>query len=452
MKIEWREVELPDFGVPEESSTIPTKIYEERCCKAYTNAGCDWLIIYGDREHFANLTYLTAFDPRFEEALLLLGPDDLRILVVGNEGMGYTSQAGLKLDIALCQTFSLMGQDRSIAPSLLNVLLQTGIRRGQRLGLVGWKYLEPEEWSDGRQSFFAPAMLVDLLRELTNDPEAVVDKTWVLMHPTRGLRSNNEVEQIAAFEWAAARASSAVLRIVRGTQPGMTELQAVSCMGYAGEPLSAHVMFTSGKDKIIGLHSPRSRRVDRGVAASTGVGFWGGLCCRAGLVIEEHDEFLTRIAIPYFRGLASWYNTVHIGVKGHEVYETVSEILARGGLRSALNPGHLTSLDEWVHSPIRLFSTEQVSSGMAFQSDIIPVPMPPGFAINCEDTLVFADSNLRVDLARRYPETWSRIQARQDFMRQKLGIEISDETLPLSTIPAYLSPLWLLPSKVLVVD
>ncbi len=452
MKIEWREVELPDFGVPEIPPAIPAEVYEERCRKAYANAGCDWLVIYGDREHFANLTYLTAFDPRFEEAVLLLGPEDRRILIVGNEGLGYTSRAGLKLDFALCQTFSLMGQDRSIAPRLFDVLIQAGIRPGQRLGLVGWKYLEPEEWNGGRQSYFAPAILVDLLREITGDPEAVVDSTRVLMHPARGLRSNNEVEQIAAFEWAAARASSAVMRIVRSAQPGMTELQAVAWMGFSGEPLSAHVMFASGKNEIIGLCSPTARRIERGDGASTAVGFWGGLCCRAGLVMEEQDEFLNRIAIPYFRGLAAWYNIVHIGIKGSEVFETVSEMLARAGLRSALNPGHLTSLDEWVHSPIRPGSAEQISSGMAFQSDIIPVPIPPGYAINCEDTLVFADGNLRGELARRYPEAWSRIQARQDFMRQKLGIEISDEVLPLSTMPAYLPPLWLSPSRVLVVD
>ena len=31
------------------------------------------LVVYGDREHFANLAYLTGFDPRFEEAVLIVG-------------------------------------------------------------------------------------------------------------------------------------------------------------------------------------------------------------------------------------------------------------------------------------------------------------------------------------------------------------------------------------------
>ncbi|HZS93019.1 MAG TPA: hypothetical protein VFE42_36710 [Chloroflexota bacterium] len=36
--------------------------------------GYDALLVYVDREHFANLAYLTGFDPRFEEALLILKP------------------------------------------------------------------------------------------------------------------------------------------------------------------------------------------------------------------------------------------------------------------------------------------------------------------------------------------------------------------------------------------
>jgi hypothetical protein len=86
---------------------------------------------------------------------------------------------------------------------------------------------------------------------------------------------------------------------------------------------------------------------------------------------------------------------------------------------------------------------------MAFQADIIPTPMPPGRAVNCEDPVVFADEDLRLELSQRYPDVWSRIQARQEFMRQSLGIQIRDEILPLSSMPAYLPPLWLSSSKAL---
>lgn len=375
MKIELNKVEHADFNLPEEAPEIPVHIYEERCHKAYSIADSDWLVIYGDREHFANLAYLTGFDPRFEEAVLLLGTGNRRILLVGNEGLGYSSIVKPKIDIILCQSFSLMGQDRSIAPCLFDILKEAGIQHGQKVAVIGWKYLEPEESTGEYPYFFVPSILVDNIRTLVGDPKAVLDATWILMHPSKGLRSHNEVEQIAAFEWGASRATAAVSRIIHNIQPGMTEFQAVSNMNYGGDPLSIHVVFASGHNMINGLRSPTAKRIKMGDGAVTGVGFWGGLAARAGLIENENEDFISRVAIPYFRGLAAWYQAIGIGVSGKEIFEHVSEALAQGGLRSKLNPGHLSSLEEWLHSPIRLDGLEKMESGMFFQCDIIPEPM-----------------------------------------------------------------------------
>jgi hypothetical protein len=37
-----------------------------------SSQGYTHLIIYGDREHYSNIHFLTGYDPRFEEALLIL--------------------------------------------------------------------------------------------------------------------------------------------------------------------------------------------------------------------------------------------------------------------------------------------------------------------------------------------------------------------------------------------
>ena len=149
MPIALRDVVVPDFGVPLEAPRIPATTYEKRCREAYARAKCDWLVVYADREHLANIAFLSGYDPRFEEALLLLGPRDRRVLVVGNEGEAYAPLAGLPgLDIALAQSMSLMGQDRALKPDLAAVLREAGMSRGQTIGLVGWKYFEPAEWDD----------------------------------------------------------------------------------------------------------------------------------------------------------------------------------------------------------------------------------------------------------------------------------------------------------------
>jgi hypothetical protein len=136
--IALRDVVVPDFGLPLEAPCIPATTYEKRCREAYARAECDWLAVYADREHLANIAFLSGYDPRFEEALLLLGPRDRRVLIVGNEGESYTPLAGLPgLDIALAQSMSLMGQDRALKPDLAAVLREAGMSSGQTIGLAG---------------------------------------------------------------------------------------------------------------------------------------------------------------------------------------------------------------------------------------------------------------------------------------------------------------------------
>ena len=144
------------------------------------------------------------------------------MLVVGNEGEAYAPLAGLPgLDIALAQSMSLMGQDRSLKPDLATVLREAGMSRGQTIGLVGWKYFEPAEWDDASPGLFVPHYLVAMLSRIAGGAEALKEATPVLMHPTTGLRSTIDVDQIALHEWGAARASAAVWRIVTGTRLGL---------------------------------------------------------------------------------------------------------------------------------------------------------------------------------------------------------------------------------------
>src|SRR6184192_2071383 len=143
MPFRLREIDLPDFGVPVELPQIPSLVYERRCRAAYETSGARWLVVYADREHFANIMFLTGFDPRFEEAMLVLGPRQSRIIIVGNECLDYARLARLPgVEILLAQSFALMGQDRSQAPSLAHVVREAGMKTGDSVALAGWKYLE----------------------------------------------------------------------------------------------------------------------------------------------------------------------------------------------------------------------------------------------------------------------------------------------------------------------
>jgi hypothetical protein len=271
-----------------------------------------------------------------------------------------------------------------------------------------------------------------------------VDGTELLMHPEKGQRAVNSVDQIAAFEWAARSTSAAVFNIVRGARPGMSEMQAMQLMDYAGQPLSMHPILVSGKGDINGLRSPGVKIIEYGDAISTGFGYWGSLCCRAGMMLGQPDSaFFEKVAAPYFQGVAAWFKALALGVEGREMFQAVSKAFEGSGFHSALNPGHLTSYEEWLSSPILADSTQKIRSGMVLQSDIIPTPLPSGWLMNCEDTVVVADDSLRAELRARHPGLWLRVQDRRRLMIEQLGIALAEEVLPLTDGTAYLPPFWL---------
>ena len=63
--------------------------------------------------------------------------------------------------------------------------------------------------------------------------------------------------------------------------------------------------------------------------------------------------------------------------------------------------------------------------------------------MNCEDTVAVADAALRAEISARHPELWARVQGRRKLMSEALGIQMSEELLPLTDGTAYLPPFWL---------
>lgn len=424
---------------------IPKEINEQRCKRAYKESGSDWFIVYADREHSANMLYLCGFDPRFEQAVLVLGKNNQKILIVGNEGYWYADNNIVRIDaeIVLCQSFSLMGQQRDSSKTLFNILKDIGIKKGDKVSVAGWKYLEGFEYAGQKPMFFAPSFLIDSLRDIIQDNDLLIDGTRVLMHPEHGLRMQNEPEQLLTFEWTSIRASRAVHGIISNIKSGMTEFEAASYMDYRGEPFSVHMMLGSGKDDINGLRSPTNKIIEYGDGIAAAVGYWGSLCSRGGILTNMDTEFLEKIAKPYLKSVIYFYENVKVGLNGGQFYDEIVDILAKGNLKPAVNCGHGISFDEWVHSPVYKGSKDNFRSTTLMQCDIIPTPMPKGYRGNCEDTVVIADEALRKDIKARFPEFWDRIQTRRKFMKEQLGINISEDLLPLSDTCGYYIPFWL---------
>jgi len=447
-------VELPDFGAPSSIPTIPDAIYSSRVRTLIDRAesrGLDIVIVYADREHSANVSYLTGFDPRFEEALLLLPTHADPSILVGNECVGTAKAAPLPMRVELFQEFSLPGQPRDRSRSMKEILSEAGVGAGTKVGLIGWKTFTDPGHSD------VPSYLVDELRGLAG-VEKVQNVTDLLIDSADGMRVINEVEQLAYFEYAACHTSSGIRNLLFELQPGMTEQEAVSLLRWNGAPLSCHLMLTAGDRARLGLLSPGDRVINEGDPLTVAYGIWGALNCRAGFVTGGADgldpqieDYVEKLVAPYFETVVEWYQALHIGQRGHVLQEIVDRRLGDPFFGIFLNPGHQIHNDEWVNSPVGPGSEVELQSGMAMQVDIIPATGTPYFTTNIEDGIAFADDALRAEIASLFPEMWHRIEERRRFMRDELGIELHPDVLPLSNIPAYLPPFLLSPDQVMSV-
>ena len=444
------EVELPDFGRPAVTPEIPARVYAdrlERLRERMEARGYDHLVLYADREHSANLAWLTGFDPRFEEAVLVLARAGEPAILVGNECYAMAGTAPLAMRRHRFQELSLPGQPRDRSRPLAEILAEEGIVAGRRIGVIGWKrYADPALLD-------VPSMLADELRRLATDG-VVENAIDLLIDPTDGLRVTNELDQLAAMEAASCTTSTGVRSLLGGIRPGLRERDAVALLGWDGSPLSCHLMLSAGPRAAFGLLSPSDRPIERGDPFTVAFGIWGALNCRAGFVVEDAAQlpddiadYVDRLVAPYFAAVAEWWGALRIGQTGGTLHAIIERHLGDPFFGIFLNPGHLIGLDEWIHSPIQPGSTSELRSGMAFQVDIIPATGTRYFTTNIEDGLALADASLRASFAAAYPDAWDRIQRRRSFMANALGIGLHEDVLPFSNIPAFLPPFLLRPDR-----
>lgn len=442
----------PEPGAAPARIEIPLEEYQLRLAalrSAMSRRGLTHLAIYGDREHSANLLWIANFDPRFEEALLLLRVEDgaSPLLLTGNECAAYLPVSPLwkaqQLRSEVYQPFSLLDQPRSTGRALPGILASEGITSAARVGAVGWKY-----YGDPR-AIDLPAYLADALRAAAA-PHAVTDATDLLMHPHYGLRTHCSAAEIALFEESNWKASEAMRRVFFAARAGMTDFELLAEARYDGTPLSCHMTLKTGPNRT-SLASPSGVRLERGYPWSANVAYWGSNICRANWVAEsdadlpaEARDYLAAFAGPYYAAMGDWLAALRIGTPGGELSALIQSRLPFDHFHIFLNEGHLIHYDEWVSSPIYAGSTVPIRSGMVFQTDVIP-SHKTYFSTRMEDGLAIADSALRAEIARRFPAVMSRIDARRRFARETLGLPLADEHLPLSNTFGVVAPFLLRP-------
>jgi Xaa-Pro aminopeptidase len=442
IRIDWPEFGMPD--VPPPLSLPELEVRLDRVRAEMLKRGLDVLVVYGDREHAANIQWLTGFDPRFEEAILVVDPRDA-LLMAGNECLPYTAVSPLvaagHVRVAHCGSLSLMSQPRK--GRRLNELLAETVPKGAAAGLTGWKWFEADEVDDPKLALDAPAFLADPLRQIAG---SVVNATDLFMHPGHGLRCTVDAVEIARLEFANQMAARALNRMVRSFREGMSDFEAFEAAQVGGLPLGCHATFATGGRAAQGLSGPTGQILRRGSQISFNICHWGSNICRAGWLAETADDlpvpargYLDEFAFPYVGALSEWFAMMRPGVSGGDVWARIRQLLPYETFAVDLNPGHLIGTDEWISSPISEGSNLPIRSGMAMQCDVIP-GHPVYGSTRMEDGYAIADAGLRADLERQFPAVAARCARRADFMRDVIGLDVPETLLPLADTCGVVAP------------
>ncbi|MEI2405258.1 M24 family metallopeptidase [Niallia taxi] len=419
--------------------------HKQKILKRMQEKQLDVIVVYADREHGVNFGYLTGFEPRFEEAALVLHKDGKAYMMLGNESLRMQQYSRIKVEAVHTPYFSLPNQPMETSKTLAGLMEDAGIKQGMKVGIAGWK-LFTSSLEDNEQIYDVPYFIVTAIKEVVGEQGLLLNATSIFIHPGSGARVIMNANEIAHYEFGASLASDRMLRLLNKLQTGMTEMELAGELAAWGQQTNVQTIVATGDRFTNAVVAPRAKKVSIGDKFSATLGFRGGLSSRSGYAVtsqedlpEEVRDYLEVVAKPYYAASVAWYENIAIGLRGNEMYELIEEVIPKAEYGWKLNPGHLTAGEEWMSSPIYSGSEIPVESGMLFQMDIIP--SIPGYGgASAEDGVAIADEKLRDELAALYPDVWERIQARRDYMINTLGINLKPEVLPLSTINGYMRP------------
>ena len=402
------------------------------------------LMIYADREHFSNVEYFTGYDPRFEEALLILEKDNTATIIVGNEGYGYAKKISYDIDIVIFPTFSLPGQPKNKNIKLLNILKKTGINRQSKVGIIGWKCFDKDDYENFQNQFDIPCFIMNEVLEAA-DKNNVFNATSVLIGNKDGLRNYLDPKELILCEISGTKSSRSVFALLSNLKVGMNELEASKYLAIDGDPLGTHPNVNFGDNIFYGLASPTTSRIlKEGDIVGAGMSYRRSMIHKVSYFVKDGSQLdpkYDQLYDIYFKAITNWYETMDVDSTGGEIYKTVEDALGSySKLGISLNPGHLIHTDEWTNSPFTKESNVKIRSGMAIQCDFTSALPHLGFCVHAEDGIIIADHQTQSVLNKIAPKSYQRMKTRQMFMRDVLGINIKDCVLPTSDMPAVIFP------------
>lgn len=445
---------LPEEGLKKVALTDETmKERYDKVLEKMNENSLSTLVIYEDLEHGSNFEYLTGFLTRFEEGLLILNDDGNVYYLLGNENLKLIDHARLKGELIHVPHFSLPNQPMEPEKPFDELLNNKLIKDDKGVGVVGWKLFTGKKDAVSKQ-FDVPHYIVKQLLSISGE-DKVVNATDIFIG-SEGVRTTNNANEVAHYEFGAALASQRMLKTLDAIEIGMSEWDLGGVLNAYGQPNSVVTIAATGQRFEQANLYPSEKTVKLGDKLSLTVGYKGGLQSRGPIAVhgeaelpEKHQDYLDKVAGPYFTAVTAWLEQVHVGMQGSELYELIDSVLPKKAFGWELNPGHLTADEEWMASPVSSSSETKLQSGMLFQVDIIPsVKGYPG--VSAEGGIILADAGLRDEIRKDYPEVWARMEKRRAYVKDVLGIDVNKDILLSGNATPYLRPFALTKEKAMV--
>lgn len=441
-----REVSEPEKDWPHHPVELSDKTIDKRKKAVISHMkqrGLQSLVIYATLEHGSNFEYLVGFLPRFEEALLVFHEDGQAFLVLGNENHNKGHKARIENTTILCSYFSLPNQPMQNEETFIDILEKTGIS-GKRTGVVGWKNFT-SKYENNRKMFDIPAYILSALEKLCGR-ENITNETDLFIG-NNGVRIINNANELAHYEFSSSLASDCMLDAMNALKPGITEFEIGEKLLRYGQRTSVVTIAAFGPRFIKGNMYPTDKKLEKGDPVSLTIGYRGGLSSRTGFAAESaadlpdgQKDYFEKVCAPYFTSIRAWLETIHVGMKGGEMYDLIAHVLPKETFHWYLCPGHTTAEEEWMSSPIYAGSEEVMESGEIFETDIIP--SVEGYnGVSAESTCAIAAAPLQEEIQREYPEMWRRIENRRKYIKEVLGINLHPNVLPMCSTLGYMRPL-----------
>lgn len=288
--------------------------------------------------------------------------------------------------------------------------------------------------------FDIPHFIYQSIRDTLPSATTLVNATGIFISPNGEGHTINNANELAHYGYGTNLASTAMLNALNAIELGKTEKEIAALLAAEGQPHTVVTIAATGDRFEQARLYPSDKKIAPGDKLSLTTGFKGGLSNRAVYMVKHREilsaktnDYLERVAIPYYHAVVCWLTALRVGITGGEIYALIEDVLPKERFHWHLNPGHLVADEEWLCSHINQDSHVALASGMLLQIDIIP--SVAGYAsASIENTVALADADLRPELACAYPALWQCILTRRTYLEEVLHIPLHADVLPMSNI------------------